>query len=205
MMGRKDPEATVKPLNNRAAGLVPAFLVVAALAGVARASVVLELELPELVQRADHIVLATAGEETSRFAPDGRIVTDVTLTVKETLKGDFRTGRDIVVTRLGGSVGDLAMLVEGAPRFQKGRSAVVFLRELSSRGELRVVGMSQGVFQVEDREGGMFLVPGGGDLSLVHRDADGELVDVPVPAVEPGPMDDLLSEIRKLVAESHVR
>ena len=203
-MEGKDPGPTVKPLKNRAARLVLAFQLVVALAGVARAAVVLKLELPELVQRADHIVLAVAGQENSRFAPDGRIVTDVTLTVKEALKGDLRAGRDIVVTRLGGSVGDLAMLVEGAPRFVRGRQAVVFLRELPATGELRVVGMSQGVFQVEDRQGSLFLVPGGGDLSLVNQDADGDLVDAaPSPAVEPGPMGDLLSEIRRLVAESH--
>jgi hypothetical protein len=194
----------VKTLKNRAAGVALVLQVLVALTGSARAAVVLKLDLPELVLRAEHIVVAVAGEEISRFTPDGRIVTDVTLKVTETLKGDLRAGQDIVVTRLGGEVGEIGMLVEGEPRFRRGRPAVLFLRELSASGKLQVVGMSQGVFQVEERDGRMYQIPGS-DLALVHRSADGEMVEDPRPAVEPGPLDDLLSEIRRLVAESHGR
>lgn len=192
----------MKPLKNRAASILVLLQLLALLSGTARAAVVLRLELPDLVARAEHIVVAVAQQEQSRFRPDGRIVTDVTLTVTETLKGDFRSGQDIVVTRLGGEVGEIGMLVEGAPRFRMGRSAVLFLRELSTTGELQVVGMSQGVFHLEEREGRLYQIPGGGELSLVHRSADGELVEEAQPAVEPGPLDDLLSEILKLVAEA---
>ncbi len=171
----------------------------------ARAAVVLKLDLPELVLRAEHIVLAVARAKSSRYTPEGRIVTDVTLTVNETLKGDLQSGQDIVVTRLGGEIGEVAMLVEGAARFQTDRSALVFLRSAPATGELQVVGMSQGLFRIEENEDRLFLVPGGDDLSLVQRSDDGRLVEDTGPVVAPAPLEDLLAEIRRLVAESHDR
>ena len=194
----------VKPLKYRAAG--NALLMIALASFPARAAVVLKLDLPELVLRAEHIVLAVARQKSARFTPRGRIVTDVTLTVNETLKGDFRPGQDLVVTRLGGEVGERAMLVEGAPRFQIGRSALVFLRRAPATGELQVVGMSQGLFRIEQSEGRFFLIPGGGDLSLVDRNDDSRLFENPGATVfEPAPLDDLLRKIRRLVAESDDR
>ena len=198
----------MRPPKNRvaASALLSLVLLSIALPSLpSRAAVVLRLALPELVLRAEHIVLAIAREKRSRFTPEGRIVTDVTLTVDQTLKGDFRPGQDIVVTRLGGEVGESAMLVEGAPRFQTGRSAVVFLRTVPSTGDLQVVGMSQGLFQVEEKQDRLFLVPGGSNLSLLHRDDGGRLVEAAEPAVDPAPVEDLLSEIRRLVAESRGR
>jgi len=198
--GGREETLPAKNLKYERAATAAVALLAVALACPARAAVVLKLELPQLVARSRHIVVATALGEISHWQSDGRIVTDTTLRVEQTLKGDFKAGQQVVVTSLGGSVGKLGMHVEGSPRFRRGRSAIVFLRELPERGELQVVGMSQGVIQIDGEAGQLVVIPGGDDLALVQRDANGELREAGQPAIQSGPLDDLLAEIRRLVA-----
>ena len=52
-----------------------------------------------------------------------------------------------------------------------GKRAILFLRAISRRGELRVVGMEQGVLHIRDRATSGATIPGGGQLQLIGADA----------------------------------
>jgi hypothetical protein len=168
------------------------------------ASMVRALSLEQLVAAADHVVLARAEERQSRRHLDGRlIVTDVSLRVERTLKGDAQQGGSLVATRLGGRLQDIALQVPGEATFALGQRAIVFLRQAEPYGELRVVGMSQGVLPVRDRSDDTpaMVTPGGGSTALVQRDvATGKLTLAPAALGDEEPLTDLLSRIESLVA-----
>lgn len=165
----------------------------------AAASVVIALDLGELVHEADQVLVVTAlREEARREAQGGLIVTDVELRVEESLKGDARAGSVVVATRLGGVVGKVALQVPGEANFTLGERAVVFLRRHAS--ELRVVGMAQGILPLRGEGAQTMVLPGGGGAALVERDDDGQLVAAPSAMKTERPLSDVLSEIRRLVA-----
>ena len=167
------------------------------------ASMALALDLEQLVAKADHIVVAAAVGQKSRWDRYGHIVTDVTLSVKEGLKGAFDAGDRISVTVLGGTIGDLAMRVPGEASFKPGGSAIVFLREVSSLGELRVVGMSQGVLPLKQEPDRLVVLPAGQGQALVRKNDQGDLADAAAAFIAPLSADAMLGEIRRLVKESN--
>ncbi len=154
------------------------------------------LSLRELVQQADHVVLATTVGARARRDTYGRIVTDYTVEVQDVLKGPARLGEPLVMTSLGGAIGDLGMRVEGEPHLRVGSRYVLFLRRAG--GTLRPVGMSQGALAV--REGDEPLVlPGGGGLSLVQRGQGGQLMPAPAALIHPEPYPRLRERVGEVV------
>jgi hypothetical protein len=184
--------------------LIPLFgaIFVLTAGAVVRAATVLELDFKQLVAKSDYIVVATVRGQTSRWNKHGRIVTDVALEVQETLKGEVAEGERLSVTNLGGTVGDIAMRVEGSPQFVSGATMLVFLREVPSLGELRVVGMSQGVLYFSDGPYGKIILPGGQGLALVQTDTSQVIIDGQTLSPTPAAASETLSEIRRLVSES---
>jgi hypothetical protein len=121
--------------------------VVAALApGAARASIVMALDLPELVRQADHIALVDVVSQRSAWdTRHERIISTVELAVVERWKGAAKPGAagdHLTVVQPGGTVGDLTMTVTGLSAFSPGERALVFLRGASTNAQ--VLGMSQG-------------------------------------------------------------
>jgi hypothetical protein len=167
----------------------------------ANAAMGLALDLRQLVSKADYILVATVQRQTARWNKYGRIVTDVALEVQESLKGEAAAGDELTVTALGGNIGDLVMHVEGSPRFISGASVVVFLRRAPSLDELHVVGMSQGVLYLADGPYGQVILPGGQGQALVQSDPSVEKTDEEEVLSEPILAFDLLSKIRRIVAE----
>ncbi len=118
---------------------------------VARATVLAELSIDELAERADLIVVARvrrSGPRTTvvrgRLAP----VTVSVLAVRAWLKG--RSAPEIAVVERGGAHGRGRTVVVGAPSYAAGESVVAFL---AARPEgLATVGMAQGKFRVVDAE-----------------------------------------------------
>ena len=170
-----------------------------------KASVMLALDLDQLVANSEIIVVATTLGWKSRWDARNRIVTDVTLRVEESIKGKYKAKDQLVVTRLGGEIGNLGMRVEGAEVFYKDKKAIVFLREVPALGELRVVGMSQGVFHYREEEGQTLVGPEDTDLALVERDSDGELTSVARVEKRVLPVEGVLTAIRKLVLVYHAK
>ncbi|MEO6259110.1 MAG: hypothetical protein ABIP63_02130 [Thermoanaerobaculia bacterium] len=100
----------------------------------------------DLVRRADAIAVVTAGQSHAEIAADGRIVTVIALTVGERIKGDLAS-EVIQLVEPGGIVGDRGMMIPGSPRFDAGRSYLVFLRK-TKQGEWATWGFQLGQFEL---------------------------------------------------------
>jgi hypothetical protein len=179
---------------------LPLFALAAPLtaAGTAAASSLIALDLPGLVEQSDYVVIGNAASQTSRYA-DGAIVTDVTLKVISSLKGNAKPGEKLVVTHLGGAVGQVGLRVPGAASFKLGQSAVVFLRRTGRAGDdLNVTGMSQGVMSISGSAGSEQVESGTAGATLMQRNAQDQLVPTE-PASQKRPLATLLTEIDQLV------
>lgn len=151
--------------------------------------------MAELVQEADHAALVEVVALEASYDELDRIVTDATLRVVEPLVGPSRVGDTLVVRRIGGTLGGLALRIEGEPSFVPGERLVVFLEDVG--GVLRPVGMSQGVLPVERADHGEVVMPGGAGLSLV-RPGDPALTPTRGALTAPRPIDEVVAEIREL-------
>jgi hypothetical protein len=103
-------------------------------------------DFDQLVAEADEIFVGAVTRLESRRAASGAIVTDVTFSEREMLKGPDSAG-DLVLVVLGGSVGGTALVVPGFPRFEVGVTYLVFV-ERNGSTILPIVGGPQGLFQV---------------------------------------------------------
>jgi hypothetical protein len=170
----------------------------ALIAPATHAAVVMALDLPALVEQSELVIVAAAQKQSSRYV-NKLIVTDVTLQVIDKLKGNTQPGETVVVTHLGGSVGDIGLSVPGAASFKLGQSAVVFLkRARSGSGDWNVTGMSQGVLPITGQGAAQNVMPGGDGAALMARDGEGRLVERHTPAA-PRMLTDVVSEIRQLI------
>jgi hypothetical protein len=130
--------------------LVPACI--AWNAGSAPAVVLKYLSLDDQCDRAEVIVVATAGSRSSFWAENNTIIyTDTRFEVEETVKGSV--SGSVAVRQIGGQVGDLAQNVAGTPDFVTGERYVLFLSARAD-GLFRVVGFSQGCYPVVVDPGG---------------------------------------------------
>lgn len=104
-----------------------------------------KLSFDEMVNRSTAIVRATVGPGSGR--QHGALVyTHHRLSVLESWKGNPATSLEVVVP--GGHVGRLQHSVAGAPVLTPGTELVLFLWTARS-GLTHVIGLSQGVFQLE--------------------------------------------------------
>lgn len=125
--------------------IVLAWVIIAPLP-VAQASIILNLELPQLIGRADKIFLGRAISQNSHWTDDKRrIVTDVSFQVEKAIRG-VKVGEVIVVRSQGGSVGGVGMLVAGSPTFEHEERAVLFTENRG--GDRFIIGMQQGAFRI---------------------------------------------------------
>jgi hypothetical protein len=172
--------------------------------GLARASVVQALTLPELVKAAELVLVATPGERQARMT-DRLIYTDVSLRVGQALKGKVKSGDTVVATLMGGTLdAELALQVPGEASLPEGRELLVFLQRSTTSGDLRVVGMAQGVMPIEMRAGNPMVLPPSASVHLMRRDGGGALKDAEPAIKEAIELPDLLQRIRSLVASEPV-
>ncbi len=190
------------------------LLSLAVLALVARvrpadASVMLALDFPALVAQADHVVVGNVESSTSRWDGSGRIVTDVSIRVDETMMGDRATGEVLVVTHLGGAVGEVGLHIEGEARFAVGERALVFGANVRGSSTLvRVVGMSQGAFEIRampEHPGEDMVMPSGAGLALMQRVQNSRLLPAPPALLEPRSLSSLRPMLRELIGARGAR
>lgn len=106
-----------------------------------------------LVAESDAIVIGTVREMHSEFAPNGNIVTMVSLELSSVLKGDVDRGEPLVIRKFGGIIGSQAMGVSENVEFWVGNRALVFLQR-DADGHWATYGLSLGKFDfVRDRKG----------------------------------------------------
>jgi hypothetical protein len=143
------------------------------------------------------VVVADVVGQTARWDAQHRIVTDVELAVVESMKGAPRPGDVVVLTRLGGAIGELGMRIEGEPLFATGERVLVFARTSpEDHVSLRAVGMAQGVMPIEHGQ----VMPGAAGLALVQQGSDGRLRPAPPAFVGPRTLAAMRDDIRSLLA-----
>ena len=115
----------------------------------ARATTVIPPTFDELVGRAELIFQGTVAKVTSHWTGEGaqrHIVTYVTLTVDEAIKGD--AGATYTLRLLGGTVGDMTMEVTDAPKFVIGDRDILFV-ENNGTQFVPLVGINHGRFRIQ--------------------------------------------------------
>jgi hypothetical protein len=171
--------------------MIPRFALAGALAllspmvaggGKARASIVVALDLPDLVREAERI--AVVDVVSVRAAWDDkheRIFSTIELDVVENWKGAVLGSKRITMVQPGGTVDDISMVVTGMGRFSPGERSLVFLRGPAARSQL--VGMAQGKrpmrFETASRRW-LVAPPDMAQLKTVRR--PGAVAPAPAPA-----------------------
>lgn len=114
--------------------------------GAAPASMVLRLNLDELVGESEMIVHGRVLRSWSAWDSAHRFIwTHHELSVQDLLKG--RTGTRVIVSEPGGTVDGISLQVSGAVRFADGEEDIVFLYR-TPIGYLRTCGSGQGKYTV---------------------------------------------------------
>jgi hypothetical protein len=169
----------------------------------AQASLVVALDLPTMVERADHVaVVDVAAVSAAWDDKHEHILTTIDLAVVEAWKGPMSPASHVKVVQPGGTVGDIQMTVFGMTVFTPGERALVFLRGTPEAAS--VVGMAQGKRLVA-RDGAtnrwMVHAPQRAGASFV-RPATGQTKTTP-PVFETRlrALDDLRAEVRGLVGK----
>jgi hypothetical protein len=170
----------------------------------ARASLVVALDLPTMVERADQVAVVDVGSVSSAWDDKHeRILTTIDLSVVESWKGSMAPAAHIKVVQPGGSVGDIQMTVFGMTHFTPGERALVFLRGTPSGAS--VVGMAQGKRLVRrDSATGRWMVhaPDRAGASFVRAPSSTTTAPASTPPVfetRLRGLDELRAEVRGLV------
>lgn len=122
------------------------LLVLASAVALATATTVRPMALEDLVRESDWIVVARPVSSYSAWDEDHRVIwTYTTVEISDSLKGARR--EKLVIAELGGKVGDMNLVVSGAPRFHAGEESLLFLVRMPSQ-KIRVLGLFQGKMQV---------------------------------------------------------
>jgi hypothetical protein len=120
----------------------------------AHATVALLMSTEELVAVSKHVLVGEPVERFSKWEKVGgsnRIVTYTRLVVSEGIV-DAPESESVWVRTLGGKVDKIGQSVAGEAEFKIGEPAVVFLASVDA-GTLVVVGMAQGHFPIETKDG----------------------------------------------------
>lgn len=177
--------------------------------GTARASIVVAMDLPDLVRQADHIAVVDVVASRAEWdANHQHIYSTIDLNVVERWKGTAAggaTGPDrITIVQPGGTVGDLTMTVTGLSAFTPGERALVFVRGEVHHAQL--VGMTQGKRPVRfETVSGRWLVhpPNLRQATLVHAPSPSSTIrsagPIRPPSIAEAPLDDLRSQVQALL------
>lgn len=138
-----------------------AMAMIAGVASSAGATTLIRASLDDLVTTNDTIVVGEVLDAFSYWNEEGTfILTDVRLAVVEVLKGRVRD-RELTVTLMGGTVGELTTLIVGGAELAPERSYVLFLNgeDLPGvKGARTVRDHCQGAFDVVKAEDGLRAV-----------------------------------------------
>ena len=106
-----------------------------------------KLTLNELTDNSELIVEGKVTNRRSEWNTDQtRIYTHVTIAVDQYLKG-ANPEQSVMVTHLGGEIGEVGEIYSGAARFVDDEEVLVFLKK-DPQGRLEVSGASQGKFSI---------------------------------------------------------
>jgi len=190
------------PALKRLLSLLLPSVLLSCLTATSEATTVVRMGLQEMTASSTSIVHGTVVGIESRWNEDATmIVTDVSVQVAESLKGD-RAGV-VVVTQPGGTLDGLRTEVPGASAFELGDEVVLFLAPDPSR-QMRINGLFQGRLQVTaDPKTGKKLIRGMplDARAFLSPSSSGGVADLPPSADRPVSLDRFLGDLRQLVEE----
>jgi len=166
-----------------------------------RATVLVPAEFREIVAGSQIIVYGRVADVRPEWSDDRtRIDTIVTVTAGTYLKGG--PARSVTFRVPGGQIGRYRNLVVGAPQFQAGEEAVLFL-SASGPSIAHVFGLSQGVFRVkvDARTGQRLVVP----PVLMSESDVAQLVTRGDPARRQLSLDQFAATVRQTVSTERAR
>ncbi len=175
-----------------------AVLACVLLAPALHATVLVPAEFSEIVSGSQIIVYGRVSEVHAEWSDDRRrIETVVTLQAGSYLKGG--PGEVVTFRVPGGQIGRYKNVMVGAPEFQAGEEAVLFLKA-QGPSVAHVFGLSQGVFRVRlnERTGARLVVP-----PVLMAAGDGvESVNRGAPERTALPLDSFAAAIRSAMAQA---
>lgn len=182
------------PYHRRLVRLAATALLCAVTAGIVSALTVEKIPLERLTRESGIVVRGVVLTTGARWA--GRTIhTETTIRVTDRLKGD--TGETILVTQLGGTVGEVSAEVPGTPVLRPGEEVVLFLTPWQGRNWIHSVVL--GKFSVIATEAGSAVVNDLRNIGLVDPSTGRE--------IEPGderqqtiPLVPFLDRVRAVVA-----
>ena len=140
----------------------------------AEATTLMRADLDLLAESHSTIVLGEVIDTYSYWSKDGTmILTDVRIAATEILKGD-KSQRELTVTLMGGTVGELTTLIVGGATLIPGRTYVLFLNEEDLPGAWRVLTVRehcQGVFDLVSSKSGLRAISQANGHPLIADDA----------------------------------
>jgi hypothetical protein len=171
----------------------------------ARASLIVALDTPAMVERSDHIAVVDVASVTAAWdEKHERILTTIGLDVVEVWKGPMAPAAHLTIVQPGGTVGDMQMTVFGMTRFAPGERALVFLR--GTPAAANVVGMAQGKrLLTREAATGKWMVRAADPSGASFVRMNGAPAKAPIFDPRPRTLEDLRGEIRDLVVKAKIK
>ncbi len=165
----------------------------------AYATVVRHAPLRELTQASTWVIHATVGAVDDDLSTDasGPFLTRVNFNIIEVLRGPQADRSKLSVVFPGGRSGERIARIPGMPQFKMGEEVVVLL-ESTGEGRFIPIGLEQGVFRIENKNGERTVHRNMGSLHFV-KDPHGE--EKPFEDVMPKSIAQLLSTLRQFAKE----
>jgi len=184
----------------RLLGGILAILALAGMVAPANASTFIRAGLEDLVAGNEAVVVGEVVDTKSYWNSDGSfILTDVRIAPREVLKGKVDK-RNLTVTVMGGTIGDLTTVIVGGAQLIRGNSYVLFLNhdDLPGAPGVRTVRHhSQGVFDVVLAKDGLRAVSQANRHPLLP---DSKGISEALGGAQGVPLDSFRNEIRGLAA-----
>ncbi len=189
------------------AGLAVALALCTVAPAPARASLIVALDTPAMVERSDHIAVVDVASVTAAWDDKHeRILTTIALDVVEVWKGPMTPAARLTIVQPGGTVGDMQMTVFGMTRFSPGERALVFLRGTPAAANVNVVGMAQGK-RLLTREAvtGKWMVRAADPAGASFVRVNAASAKAPIFETRLRALEELRAEIRDLVVKAKVK
>lgn len=168
------------------------------------ATLVPRMSLEEIVDASESIVHGTVVKTWPAWDDDHKYIwTHYEVQVADHLKGV--PSATIVISEPGGTVGDTALQVAGAPRYETGEEVVLFVAR-TPLGYLRTCGWGQGKFRVvrSGQSGKATVRAGAKGMQLVERPSGEQNTltkGTPLGAVDGLELDQFKARVRQLVEQ----
>ncbi len=147
------------------------------------------LTTPEMVAGADEILTGVITATQSRWASGGRIYTDVTLEIKDTVKGSLNKTSAVTFSVIGGRIGGVVMKTSEIPSFQNGEEVLLYMRRAAGN-QLVIYGGVRGKFLIQrSAVTGKAYVVGAGPETDLALDEDAKAMTDAAPASKDAPDD----------------